>query len=99
MAQIEYLGHTLVPYGNIIGKDKETRFQRLMWRTDTLTPLLSKNKGDNWDYYKFYKIAESAKMSVDIYYHPKSDSYYVPIENGLCRIDVNAQRKYIKVSR
>jgi len=89
--EFTYMGHTFVPHGNIIGKDNETRFHRLMWRTDTLSPLISKK--DGYDYYEFYRVASEA---ADIYYHPESKSYYVPIQGGLCRIDEKEQRKYIK---
>lgn len=89
--EITYLGHTFIPYGNIIGKDEETRFQRLMDRTDTLSPLLSKT--DGYDYYEFNRVTGSA---ADIYFHPVSKLYYVPIGGGLCRIDVREQYKYIK---
>jgi hypothetical protein len=63
--EFSYMGRTFVPHGNIIGKDNETRFHRLMWRTDTLSPLMSKK--DGYDYSEFYKIANEA---ADICYHP-----------------------------
>jgi len=91
MIRNQYLGHTFVPYGNIIGKDEETRFHRLMFRTDTQKPLLSKE--DGYDYYEFNRaMAEAA----DIYFHPASKLYYVPTSGGLCCIDEREQRKYIK---
>ena len=88
----KYLGFTFVPYGNIIGKDAETRFHRLMWRTDTLNPLLTKDVG--YDYYEFNKTAGE---SADIYFVEETQGYYVPTGGGLCRIDRNEMKKYIKI--
>jgi len=87
----KYLGFTFVPYGNIIGKDEETRFHRLMWRTDTLNPLLNKDAG--YDYYDFNKTAGE---SADIYFVEETKLYYVPIGGGMCRIDVTEMKKYIR---
>ena len=88
---IKHLGYTFVPYGNIIGKDEETRFQRLMFRTDTIHPLLS--RADGYDYHEFNKATGAA---ADIYHCPETKNYYVPIDGGLCRIDIKEQRKYIR---
>lgn len=92
MNKISYMGYTFIPYGNIIGKDGQTRFQRIMWRTDTLTPLLSKT--DGYDYYEFNKAAGAA---ADIYYCPETKLHYVPIGGGLCSIDIAEMRKHIKL--
>ena len=92
MSKIKYKGYTFIPYGNIIGKDEETRYQRLMWRTDTLTPLLK--EADGYDYYEF---SETAKAAADIYFCPETEKYYVPTGVGLCSIDIIAQQKYIKL--
>jgi len=90
--KIKYMGYSFIPYGNIIGKDEQTRFQRLMWRTDTLSPLL--NKTDGYDYYEFNKAAGAA---ADVYYCPETKGCYVPIRGGLCHIDVAETRKHIKL--
>ena len=92
MDQIKYMGHTFIPYGNIIGKDAETRWHRLMYRTDTLSPLLK--KADGYDYYEFNKETGTAS---DIYYCPEAKGLYVPTSGGLCSIDVAETRKYIKL--
>jgi hypothetical protein len=89
----KYLGYTFTPHGNIIGKDNETRFHRLMWRTDTLNPLLTKNAG--YDYYEFNRIA--GENRADIYFVGETKLYYVPIGGGMCRIDVAEIKKYIKI--
>jgi hypothetical protein len=89
--KVTYLNHVFYPYGNIVGKDSETRFHRLMYRTDTLHPLMSKE--DGYDYEEFNRVA---KKAADIYYHPVNDLYYVPTGGGMCRIDVKAQRQYIR---
>ena len=92
MNSITYLGHEFVPYGNITGRDEQTRFQRLLWRTDTLHPLLS--KADGYDYEEFNKVTGAA---ADIYFHPEDRCYYVPTGAALCRIDFLEMRKFIKV--
>lgn len=92
MDKVSYMGYTLIPYGNIIGKDEQTRFQRLSWRTDTLTPLL--NKADGYDYHEFNKAAGAA---ADIYYCSETKRHYVPTGGGLCSIDIAEMRKYIRV--
>lgn len=92
MNRVAYMGYTFIPYGNIIGKDEETRFHRLMWRTDTLTPLLSET--DGYDYYDFNKATGAA---ADIYYCPETKFHYVPIGGGLCRIDFAEMKKYIRL--
>jgi hypothetical protein len=92
--QFEYLGQTFIPYGNIIGKDNDTRFHRLMYRTDTLNPLLK--KADGYDYNEFYRAAGEV-AAADIFYHPDSKRYYVPTGSGICCIDVREQRRYIKL--
>ena len=92
MNSFEYLGYIFTPYGNIIGKDNETRFHRIMWTTDTLHPLL--NKGDGYDYYKFYKIA--GRNKADIYFVEETGRHYVPTGGGICCIDINEMKEYIK---
>ena len=93
MNEIKYMGYTFIPYGNIIGRDAETRFQRLGSRMNTLTPLL--NKADGYDYENFNKVAGEA--AADIYYCPERNLYYVPASSGLCYIDVADMLKHIKV--
>ena len=93
MQKFKYLNYTFEPYGNIIGKDKETRFHRLTWKTDTARPLLAKK--DGYDYEEFYKIA--GKNSADVYFVPEKNAYYVPAGGGICRIDFDEMKKYIKV--
>ena len=89
----KYLGFTFVPYGNITGKDEETRFHRLMRRTDTLNPLLNKDAG--YDYDDFNKIA--GERGTDIYFVEETRGYYVPTCGGMCRIDIAEMKKYIKI--
>ena len=91
MNSFKYLGYAFTPYGNIIGKDNDTRFQRLMWRLDTLNPLLDKESG--YEYYEFNEAA--GENSADIYYVEETKMYYVPI-GGMCGMDVNEMKKYIK---
>ena len=92
MNSFEYLGYIFTPYANIVGKDNETRFQRLMWRLDTFAPLL--NNGVGYDYYEFYRIAGENKT--DIYFIKETEGYYVPTGGGICRIDINEMKRYIK---
>ena len=92
MVKTSYMGYTFIPYGNIIGKDEETRFHRLMWRTDTLSPILS--KADGYDYEVFNKTMEAA---ADIYFCPETKNYYVPTGGGLCSIDFAETKRYIKL--
>ena len=92
MNSFKYLGYMFTPYGNITGKDNDTRFQRLMWRLDTLRPLLNTESG--YDYYEFYEVA--GENSADIYYVEEKKMYYVPTGGGICRIDEKEMKKYIK---
>jgi hypothetical protein len=89
MNEIKYMGYTFFPYGNIIGRDAETRLQRLDSRMNTLTPLL--NKADGYDYENFNKA------TADIYYCPQRNIYYVPVSSGLYYIDVADMLKRTKV--
>ncbi len=73
MDKTTYLGYTFTPHGNITGKDEQTRFQRLMFRTDTLHPLLS--KADGYDYEEFNRATGAA---ADIYKCAENGGYYVP---------------------
>ena len=93
MAKVKYKGYAFIPYGNITGKDDETQVQRLMWRTDTLTPLLCRDK-DGFDYHDFIN---KGKVKADIYFCPETNLHYVPTAMGMCKIDVAAQKKYIKL--
>ncbi len=90
--EVRYLGHTLIPYGFIIGKDEKTRYQRLTWTLNTAKPLFSKD--DGYDYAAFNKAAAGA---ADIYYHPATKLYCVPTDCGFCSIDIAEILKYIKL--
>ena len=92
MNSFKYLGYTFTPYGNIMGKDNNTRFQRLTWRLDTLSPILNKENG--YDYYEFNRI--TGESCVDIYFVEEKKMYYVPIGGGMCRIDITEIKKYIR---
>jgi hypothetical protein len=92
MDKFKYSGFTFMPYGNIIGKDNETRFQRLMWRLDTLNPLINTENGYNYE--EFNETA--GENSADIYFAEETKRYYVPIRGGLCSIDIKEMKKYIK---
>lgn len=91
MEKIEYIGYTFVPYGNVIGRDEETRFQRISRRTNTLTPLLGKSDG-----YTYEDFNKKAGAAADVYFCPETKLYYVPTGGGLCAIDVAEMRKYIR---
>ena len=92
MKSFEYLGFVFEPYGNIVGKDDETRFQRLMYSLNTLIPLLTKD--DGYEHEKFY--ATAGENSTDIYFVPQTAKYYIPIFSGICHIDIAGMKKYIK---
>jgi len=87
-----YQDYTFKPYGNIIGKDEETRFQRLMSRINTIDPLLKTAEG--YDYDEFNLVTDEA---ADIYFCLETERYYVPTSGGLCSVDVADLRKYIKI--
>lgn len=93
MNDFTYLGIPFRPYGNIIGKDEETRFQRLMWGTNTSHPLLSKE--DGYDYEELYKLA--GDNAADIYYLPQSKRYCVPTGSGIFGVDISGIKKYVRV--
>jgi hypothetical protein len=92
MKSFKYSGFTFVPYGNITGKDSETKFRKLMFVYDPLDPLL--NGKINYNYEGFYKTA--GENSEDVYFVEETELYYVPTGGGICRIDVKEMNKYIR---
>ena len=92
MKSFEYKGFIFEPFGNIIGKDNDTRFHRLMWRANTSNPLISTVEG--YSHENFYQVA--GENSADIYFVPKEKVYCVPGSGGIYRIDYMETKKYIK---
>jgi hypothetical protein len=96
MNKVEYMGYTFVPYGNIIGKNAETRGQRLVLNADLRTPLLS--IADGYNYEEFNKTTRGV---ADIYYCPETKRHYVPTGVGdgcgLFPINIAKLKKYIKL--
>ena len=95
MNSFQYMNYTFRPHGNIIGKDNDTRFQRLSWTINEHEALLRTEDGYNYE--EFYKKAEAENSAVDIYYVAAKDAYYVPAGGFMGRINVAEMKKYIRL--